>query len=165
MIILMMGVSGSGKTTIGQQLATALQWQFKDADSFHPAANIEKMRSGIPLSDADRIPWLLVMQQAIANWSEADINIVLACSALKAEYRHMLSQASQVKPSQVKQVYLKGSFALIQQRLRQRQGHYMKAALLESQFDTLEEPAEALWVDIDQAPEAIVAQIRQALNI
>jgi gluconokinase len=160
MIILLMGVSGSGKTTIGQQLAEALRWQFQDADSFHPVANIEKMRSGIPLSDADRLPWLLAMQQGIADWSEAHINTVLACSALKAKYRHMLCQSSQVKP-----VYLKGSFALIQQRLQQRQGHYMKADLLQSQFDTLEEPEEALWIDIDQSPDTIVLQIRQALDV
>jgi gluconokinase len=155
-----MGVSGSGKTTIGQQLAEALHWQFRDADRFHPAANIEKMRSGMPLSDADRMPWLLAMQQAIADWLQSNINTVLACSALKAEYHQMLCQSSQVKP-----VYLKGSFALIQQRLQQRQGHYMKADLLQSQFDTLEEPKEALWIDIDQPPAAIVAQIRQALNV
>ena len=160
MIILIMGVSGSGKTTIGQQLAEVLHWQFQDADQFHPAANIEKMRSGIPLSDADRLPWLLAMQQAIAAWSETHTNTILACSALKAEYRQMLCQSSQVK-----QIYLKGSFALIQQRLQQRQGHYMKADLLQSQFETLEEPQEALWVDIDQAPEAIVTQIRKALNV
>ncbi|PSB25081.1 gluconokinase [Stenomitos frigidus] len=160
MIILIMGVSGSGKTTIGKQLAETLHWQFQDADSFHPAANVEKMRSGLPLTDTDRMPWLLALQQAIAIWLQTQTNTVLACSALKAEYRHMLSQASQVK-----QVYLKGSFALIQQRLQKRQGHYMKAALLQSQFGALEEPTEAFWVNIDQSPEAIVSQIRKALHV
>jgi len=160
MIILVMGVSGAGKTTIGQQLAETLHWQFQDADRFHSAANIEKMRRGIPLSDIDRLPWLLAMQQAIAGWLQTQTNTVLACSALKAEYRQRLCQSSQVK-----QVYLKGSFALIQQRLQQRQEHYMPADLLQSQFDTLEEPEDAFQVDIDQSPTAIVAQIRQALNV
>ena len=160
MIILVMGVSGSGKTTIGALLAATLHWQFQDADSFHPAANIAKMRCGMPLSDADRLPWLLVMQQAIAEWQQAGIHTILACSALKAEYRQRLSQSSQVK-----QVYLKGSFALVQQRLQQRQGHYMKANLLQSQFNILEEPTDALVIDIDQPPEAIVAEIRRSLNV
>ena len=160
MIILVMGVSGSGKTTIGALLAATLHWQFQDADSFHPAANVAKMRRGMPLSDADRLPWLLAMQQAIAEWQKAGIHTVLACSALKAEYRQCLCQAAPMK-----QVYLKGSFALVQQRLQQRQQHYMKADLLQSQFDTLEEPNDALVIDIDQSPEAIVAEIRKALKV
>ena len=160
MIILVMGVSGSGKTTIGSLLAATLHWQFQDADSFHPAANIAKMRCGMPLSDVDRLPWLLAMQQAIAYWEQAGIHTILACSALKAEYRQRLSQSSQVK-----QVYLKGSFALVQQRLQQRQGHYMKANLLQSQFNILEEPTDALVIDIDQPPDAIVAEIRRSLNV
>jgi len=160
MIILVMGVSGSGKTTIGSLLAATLHWQFQDADSFHPAANIAKMRCGMPLSDVDRLPWLLAMQQAIAEWQQAGIHTILACSALKAEYRQRLSQSSQVK-----QVYLKGSFALVQQRLQQRQGHYMKANLLQSQFNILEEPTDALVIDIDQPPEAIVVEIRRSLNV
>lgn len=159
-MILVMGVSGSGKTTIGTLLADTLHWQFQDADRFHSAANIAKMHHGLPLTDVDRLPWLLAMQHAIADWQQADMNTILACSALKAEYRQRLVQSSQVK-----QVYLKGSFALIQQRLNQRQGHYMKADLLQSQFDTLEEPSDALSIDIDQAPEAIVAAIRRSLNI
>jgi gluconokinase len=160
MIILVMGVSGSGKTTIGSQLAESLHWQFHDADDFHPAANIEKMRRNIPLTDADRQPWLMALQQAIEEWLQAQTNAVLACSALKVEYRQRLCLSPLVKL-----VYLKGSFELIQQRLQQRQGHYMKADLLQSQFDTLEEPEAAIQVDIDQPPSAIVAEIRTALNV
>ena len=160
MIILVMGVSGSGKTMIGSQLAKSLHWQFRDADDFHPTANIEKMRHGIPLSDADRQPWLIALQQAIKDWLQTQTNTVLACSALKSEYRQQFCPSPQVKL-----VYLKGSFELIQQRLQQRQGHYMKADLLHSQFDTLEEPDAAIQVDIDQPPSAIVAEIRKALKV
>ncbi|MBW4695044.1 MAG: gluconokinase [Lyngbya sp. HA4199-MV5] len=160
MIILVMGVSGSGKTTIGSRLAERLHWSFYDADTFHPAANIDKMRQGIPLSDVDRLPWLMALQQAITGWLRTHTNAVLACSALKSEYRQMLCLSPQVKP-----VYLKGSFEFIQQRLQQRQGHYMKADLLQSQFDTLEEPEDALQIDITQPPEAIVADIRKALMV
>lgn len=159
-VILVMGVSGAGKTTIGKQLAETLHWQFQDADWFHPAANLDKMRRGIPLSDADRLPWLMTMQQAIVGWLQAQTNTVFACSALKAEYRQMLCQSPQVR-----QVYLKGSYAFIQQRLQQRKGHYMKADLLQSQFDSLEEPDEAIQIDIVQAPAAIIAEIRKALNV
>lgn len=160
MIVLMMGVSGSGKTTIGSQLAESLHWSFYDADTFHPTANIDKMSRGIPLSDADRLPWLIALQQAIAGWLQTQTSAVLACSALKSEYRQMLCLSPQVKP-----VYLKGSFELVQQRLQQRQSHYMKADLLQSQFDILEEPDDAIQIAINQPPAAIVAEIRKALMI
>jgi gluconokinase len=116
MIILVMGVSGSGKTTIGQLLAKSLNWEFCDADALHPAANIEKMRRGIPLDDADRKPWLQQLQQAIAQWLQEDKNIVLACSALKATYRQVLLQDKE----RMRLVYLHGDFKLIQERLRSR---------------------------------------------
>jgi gluconokinase len=161
MIILIMGVSGSGKTTIGQHLASTLHWQFKDADDFHPPENIEKMAQGIPLTDGDRTPWLLALQHAIQIWIQTNSNVILACSALKSSYRQILYQPSD--PVQI--VYLKGSFKLIQQRLNQRHGHYMKADLLESQFKALEEPEKALIVDIDQPPDTIAEQIRAALGI
>jgi gluconokinase len=160
MVILVTGVSGSGKTTIGKMLAETLHWQFSDADDFHPATNVKKMSHGIPLSDADRWPWLQALQQAISSWLSTDINVVLACSALKSEYRQFLQQSEQVKL-----VYLKGSFELIQQRLNQRQGHYMQADLLRSQFEVLEEPADALQVNIAQGPDAIVQQIKRDLRI
>jgi len=159
-VILVMGVSGSGKTTIGQLLAASLHWKFSDADDFHPAANIEKMSHGIPLSDSDRLPWLEALRSAIEEWLQTGTNSVLACSALKSNYRQFLQISDQVKF-----IYLKGSFDLIQQRLYQRHGHYMKADLLKSQFDTLEEPDNALVIDIAQTPEAIVQQIRNELKL
>jgi gluconokinase len=161
-----MGVSGSGKTTIGKMLAETLQWQFSDADDFHPAANIEKMSRGVPLSDADRLPWLQLLQGAIEQWLSQGINVVLACSALKSEYRQWLQPSNQLQlTDQIKWVYLKGSSELIQQRLNQRQGHYMKANLLKSQFDTLEEPDNALQIEIGQPPEAIVQAIKTDFKI
>jgi gluconokinase len=160
MIILVMGVSGSGKTTIGQLLAESLNWEFSDADSFHSPANIEKMQHGIPLSDADRIPWLQSLQAAIKDWLQADKNVVLACSALKASYRQML-----IIDHRVQLVYLKGDFNLIQRRLKTRQNHFMGEKLLHSQFDTLEEPDNAICVDISEPPEVIVGKIRKILGI
>ncbi len=161
MIILIMGVSGSGKTTIGQQLAAELQWEFQDADNFHPPANIAKMSRGIPLSDEDRAPWLQTLAQAIAHWLQTNKNVVLACSALRASYRRLLTQNS----SQVFLVYLQGNAALIAARLAARQGHFMKQELLQSQFATLEEPQGVVVVNIDQPIAAIVQQIRTDLQL
>jgi gluconokinase len=166
-----MGVSGSGKTTIGKLLAESLQWEFSDADSFHSADNVEKMRSGIPLSEADRMPWLEALQTAIKHWLEANKNVVLACSALKDSYRQLLisaNDASKIEdfPSHLIQiVYLKGSFQLIQKRLKERQNHYMSEKLLNSQFGTLEEPLNAISIDIQNPPEVIAKQIKIALNL
>lgn len=159
MIIIVMGVSGAGKSTIGQMLATKLSWEFFDADDFHPLANIEKMRQGIPLTDADRMPWLLALQDAIAQILQQDRNAVLACSALKSSYREMM--LNNCDRSKIRLVYLKGSFQLIQERLKQRQNHYMSLDLLQSQFDTLEEPEGAIYVDISQPMDAIAQQISQ----
>lgn len=156
-----MGVSGSGKTTVGKLLAASLNWDFVDADDFHPAANIEKMSRGIPLDDADRMPWLRQMQSAIGDWLQAKKNAVLACSALKATYRDLLC-GDRV---QMKLVYLKGDFELISQRLQQRSNHYMKANLLSSQLAALEEPQNAIVIDASQPPEAIVQQIIDRLEI
>jgi len=155
-----MGVTGSGKTTIGLALAQSLQWQFVDADEFHSPANVAKMRAGIPLDDADRAPWLAALHDAIAGWQETQTSVVLACSALKQSYRDQLL----VSPD-VKLVYLRGSRELISQRLSQRHGHYMDPNLLSSQFSTLEEPQDAVVVDVEADVPDIVAQIHKALGI
>ncbi|MBM4256385.1 MAG: gluconokinase [Deltaproteobacteria bacterium] len=158
MIIILMGVSGSGKTTIGQHLAQSLGWTFYDGDDFHPQTNIDKMQQGIPLTDDDRDSWLSALQQLIARLLQNDRSAVLACSALKQIYRSRLQQ----HPKQVRFVYLKGDYALIRQRLMARQGHFMRADLLGSQFAALEEPHEVLTVDISQSPESIVTVITSA---
>ena len=158
MIILVMGVSGSGKTTIGQQLAKSLNFQFRDADEFHSDENIQKMRNNIPLTDADRQPWLETMQAAIDQWLEHNQNVVLTCSALKDKYRKMLWR----DPEQIKIVYLKGTFELIESRLKQRQDHFMKSDLLKSQFEDLEEHEGVILADISQTPSEIIEKIRKA---
>jgi gluconokinase len=160
MIIVVMGVTGAGKTTIGRLLAHTLGWTFVDGDEFHPLANVEKMRAGIPLTDADRQPWLDALRQAISSAIAQNNNIVLACSALKQRYRRHL----QIAP-EVRLVYLKGSYELIAGRLRDRHGHFATAALLASQFSDLEEPSNAFTVDIGGAPEEIVAAIRKGLGL
>jgi gluconokinase len=155
-----MGTAGSGKTTIGELLAAQLGWEFSDGDSFHSRANIEKMSHGIPLTDADRTPWLESIRRAISRWLANRKNVVLACSALKRIYRERLL----VTP-EVKLVYLKGSFELLRQRLHARKGHYATEQILTSQFADLEEPMDALVVDVAHSPEEIVAQIRAALSL
>src|ERR1051325_5144135 len=143
MVIILMGVTGSGKTTIGKQLAGDLGWKYYDADAFHSPANIKKMSSGTPLNDVDRLPWLESLRDLIQKSLAQNENAVLACSALKRSYRDYL-----VVNERVKVVYLKGTYDLIQTRLNQRHGHYMDPALLDSQFDILEEPDLEAQVDI-----------------
>ena len=155
-----MGVTGSGKTTIGTLLAQQLGWTFADADDFHTLSNKEKMSKGIALTDADRGPWLDAIHDAILRWEAAGTNAVVACSALKQAYRDLLSENVDVKF-----VYLRGSAELIIERLGHRKGHYAKENLVASQFEALEEPRDSYVVNIDGTPEEIVAEIRQQLKL
>jgi gluconokinase len=161
MVIILMGVSGSGKTTIGRLLAQGLGWPFYDGDDFHPPANVDKMRKGIPLTDDDRDAWLVTLRHHIDTLVHDHRSAVLACSALKQAYRDRLSGGQ----PEVHFVYLKGDYELIRQRLLARRGHFMPASLLKSQFQTLEEPADAPAIDIAQTPEAAVEQIRRVLGV
>jgi gluconokinase len=161
MIILLTGVAGAGKTTVGVLLADALGWPFYDADAFHPAANVEKMRRNVPLTDADRLPWLMALRRHFDDLARQGMSAVVACSALKQTYRDRLLDG----PGDVRLVYLKGTFGLIRERMEKRSGHYFKIDLLRSQFDALEEPHAGLVVDTAQPPEAIAHAIRQALNV
>jgi gluconokinase len=158
-IVVLMGVTGAGKTTIGVRLAQRLGWDFVDADSFHSPANVEKMKQGIALDDADRGPWLKSLHDAVEGWAAEHKNVVLACSALKSSYRDELCVAGQTKF-----VYLKGSYDLIYQRLRQRHGHFASETILASQFAALEEPDDAITVDIDHTEDEIVAEIVRQLG-
>ena len=162
-VIIVMGVSGSGKTTIASMLAHRLHWEFQDADWFHPPVNLEKMRSGTPLTDSDRLAWL----QAIAGWIAGARNAgrrgVIACSALKRSYRNVLT----VESSDVRIVYLKGSRELIAPRMAARGGHFMPLTLLDDQFATLEEPGpdeNPIVVSIDVPPREIVDTVVRELR-
>lgn len=160
MIVIVMGVVGAGKTTIGKLLASELGWQFADADDFHPASNVEKISHGIPLTDQDREPWLDRLRAAIVTWIADGQSTVLACSALKRRYRAKL----QVDP-QVRFVYLKGSAHLIAERLSARHGHFAGESILASQLADLEEPEGAVRVAISGTPEHITDQIRKGLGL
>ncbi|HEX6142799.1 MAG TPA: gluconokinase [Geminicoccaceae bacterium] len=160
MVVVIMGVSGSGKTTVGLRLAEMLGASFAEGDDFHPAANIEKMRAGIPLDDSDRAPWLEVLSRQIGAWLDAGERVVLACSALKQSYRTILRGGR----SGVHFVHLRGDEGLIRGRLELRRGHYMPPTLLASQIQTLEEPDDAIVVDITGEPEAIARTVAAALR-
>jgi gluconokinase len=162
-IVIVFGVSGAGKTTIGKLLAEALSWQFYEADDFHPRANIEKMRSGRPLTDEDRWPWLERLRDQITRSLAAKDNAVLACSALKHAYRERLRVSDDVKF-----VFLRGDYALIENQLRRRRGHFMNPALLRSQFADLEEPGsdkDALTIELGRTPEELVDEIKAKMGL
>ncbi|SHF92508.1 gluconate kinase, SKI family [Fodinibius roseus] len=158
MVYIVMGVSSAGKTVVGQKLARRLEIPFYDGDKFHPQENIVKMESGRPLSDRDRRPWLEALARKIAGW-HASGGAVLACSALKKKYRDTLTsrQAAQF-------IYLKGPISLIAERMADRTGHFMPEKLLKSQFETLEEPSDAITVSIEPPPEEIVSDILARLQ-
>ncbi|MHB8302775.1 MAG: gluconokinase [Acidobacteriaceae bacterium] len=162
MVIVLMGVTGRVKTTVGQALALAMGCVFADADDFHSAANRAKMHASIPLTDEDRAPWLASLHKQIALWLAAGKTAVLACSALKESYRAYLS--ADAPPGSVRFVYLTGPASIIHDRLEARQGHYMPASLLTSQIAALEPPRDALEVSIAQPVPAIVQQILTALS-
>lgn len=160
MVIIIIGVAGSGKTTVGKLLAHSLGWTFLDADDFHSASNKEKMSRGVALDDADRGPWLTAVHAAIVEQAGHGGNVVLACSALKQRYRDQLRQGIDAKI-----VYLKGSFELFSGRLRSRDAHFAKESLLSSQFATLEEPADAVTIDASLPLSEIVKQISTRLGL
>jgi gluconokinase len=159
MIVIVMGTTGSGKTTVGSLLANRMGWLFADGDDFHPSANVEKMKHGIPLTDEDRMPWLKTLHDQIVQWIAEGRDAVLACSALKQSYRDELKAGPEVKF-----VYLKGSYELFSTRVLGRKGHFAKQDLIASQFATLEEPADAITVDARPSPEGIVEEIRRRLG-
>lgn len=161
MIIIVMGVAGSGKTTVGQLLASTLDWALYDADHFHPPGNMHKMASGTPLGDRDRGPWLEELRLLITNCLQQGENAVLACSALKGSCREHLSPGDEP----VVWVYLKADRDLVRERLAERRDHYLPPDLLESQFETLEEPNGALVLPADLHPEEIVKRICSTLGM
>jgi len=155
------GVSGCGKTSVGKALAQSLGWDFYDADDFHPPANVAKMASGIPLDDSDRAPWLAALHDLISFSLKADKPGVLACSALKERYRQQLMDENEG----VQIVYLKGSYDLIWSRMENRTDHYMKPHMLKSQFDALEEPTNALTMDLAMSVDDIVEEIISIMSL
>lgn len=161
MVIVIMGVSGSGKTTVGRLLAADLDWPFYEGDDFHPQSNVDKMSQGIALTDEDREPWLARLARLIAELCEDQKSAVLACSALKESYRERLRQPGE----NVCFVYLQGDYSLLEKRLRNREGHYMGADLLRSQLEALEEPARAVVVSAALDPPVMVKVVEKELDL
>lgn len=158
-----MGPAGSGKTTVGILLAKQLSWEFADGDDFHSPANKQKMSRGVGLTDEDRVPWLQSIRDAMDQWLAERRSVVLACSALKRSYRERLGADSDAKD--IKLVYLKGSYDLLLERLRDRKGHYAREQLLASQLVDLEEPTDSITVEVSRSPEQIVVEIRKQLGL
>jgi gluconokinase len=162
-VIIIFGVSGAGKTTVGELLARELGWHFYEADDFHSPANIEKMRGGVPLTDEDRWPWLENLRELIKRCIAAGEDAVLACSALKRAYRRYLRVSAEVKF-----VFLHGDYALIAKQLQRRRGHFLNPALLQSQFADLEEPGldkETLTIELGRTPQELVKEIETKLHL
>lgn len=160
-ILIVMGVSGSGKSTVGRLLAQELGWQYLEGDDFHPPANVEKMRSGTPLTDEDRLPWLDALRDLVRDALKRNRHLVVTCSALKQKYRQRLA----VDESKVVYIYLKGDFELIANRLKGRKGHFMPETLLKSQFEAMEEPKDAITVDVALSPRDIVDRIKNSIEL
>ena len=160
MIVLVMGTTGAGKTTIGKLLADDLRWAFLDADNFHPAANVEKMTRGIPLDDADRVPWLAAIHAELVRQTGDGRNCVLACSALKQTYRDTIGAGLDMRI-----VYLKGTYEEMRAHILARHGHFAGEGILAGQFRDLEEPKDAFVVSVTLPPERIVQAIERGLQI
>jgi gluconokinase len=162
MIVVLMGVTGSGKTTIGRLLASRMGWEFAEGDDYHSKDNVAKMHAGIPLTDEDRVPWLRALHQVLLDWHKSGKSGVLACSALKQAYRDVLAEG--IPPSDIRFVLLKAPKEVLLERLKHRADHFMNPALLDSQLATLEIPSDALRVSAVQPPEDAVQQILDELK-
>jgi carbohydrate kinase (thermoresistant glucokinase family) len=160
-VLVVMGVSGSGKSTVGAGLAAELGWAFIDSDALHPPANIAKMSAGIPLGDSDRAPWIAIIRAEVASRRARGERCVVAFSALKAAYRDALAP----DPADRRFVHLRGGEPLIRERLNSRSGHFMKSGLLDSQYEALEEPLDALTLDVNESPGALIARIRKVFGL
>jgi gluconokinase len=160
MVVLLMGTTGAGKTTVGKILAARLRWTFLDADDFHPQANIDKMHHGIPLTDADRLPWLEKIHTELLRQTQSGKNIVLACSALKQSYRDLLSSEVDMRI-----VYLRGTYDVMRQRIELRHGHFAGEDILAGQFADLEEPRNALVLDVSRSPQQLAAEAIAGLHL
>lgn len=165
-VLVIMGVSGVGKTTVGLRLAERLGWAFYDADVYHPEANIRKMEQGVPLTDPDRWSWLEALRALIETCLQAGRPAVLACSALRTSYRNVLAHRPDGSPYEhVDFIYLQAPFSVVEERIKRRTGHFMPPALLASQFAALEEPGDALVVDATRPVDAVVEEILQRLEM
>ena len=158
MVLIIMGVAGCGKTSVGKMLSERLGWKYYEGDEYHPKENVEKMSQGIPLNDEDRMPWLLKLRTIIEDSLKNGANIILSSSALKEAYRKILKVNDDVRF-----IYLKGSYELIESRMKLRKDHFMKPGMLKSQFDALEEPSDAIVIGIDQSLKEIRENILQKI--
>jgi gluconokinase len=168
MVFIVMGVSGSGKTTVGKALSKRFGWKYYEGDEYHPAGNIEKMKRGIPLDDEDRLPWLQSLRKIIEEAANKNENIVIACSALKEAYREILRGHVPDLPlsanNEVKFIYLKGSYNTIKERMEKRPDHFFKPEMLKSQFNTLEEPQDAIIIDISKPNQETISDVIESVR-